>query len=82
MRIVIILSGLNHATLDDAVVKVLTGIPEAEYSHATIEVLPVDADDYGTRMMVRRVTIFEPKEKAIRSLAKIDVPHNINIFLR
>lgn len=79
--ITIHLASINSNVLDNSVRDLLKAIPENEYAFVTLEVLPAEVVEVG-RLLARKVTFSETTNKVAVFLAKVDVPHDVNISIR
>jgi len=80
-NVTIKLTSLDSRILDDSVRKVVASVPVETFASSTLEVLPVEVSE-GGRVFARKLVLESANAKAVDALAKIDLPHIVNIFIR
>jgi len=79
--ITIKLTSINSHVLDNSVRDVLSAVPAGNYGAVVVEVAPVQLLEHG-RLLVRKVSFLGTNDKVAVALAKVDVPHDVNISIR
>lgn len=79
--ITIQLTSLNSSVLNKAVTDLLQAVPIAEYDYSMVETLPALRLKEG-KFLVSKVVFVKTTSKFAVALAKVDIPHNVNITIR
>ena len=81
MKITITLNSINSRTIDEVVRKILVAVPVKEFKDSYAEVAPAVIKN-DIRTLTRKIIFVQPTDKAVKVLSKIDVPHDVDIFIR